>query len=374
MRIKISAFFIIPIVSLSSILAGCSLLDMHPAPAPAPVAVVEENQDNPVRVYFATNREETRRESPGEKFNYVISDKLTYGYCEVSIPPNNAIGVIKTPSVFDWSGTPPSEKYMILLPPHLYTGFDEFSANLDDVNNLFIFIHGYNVGFGDAARRTAQMARDLRFNGKAIFFSWPSKNNLIRYYGDKKAAKITRPFLKKFLSDLAERFPTKNFYLVAHSMGTELLSKTVIELTEKNSPFKDRVKAVVLAAPDINMDKFKKKVIPAYITMNAPVTVYTSTRDRALMLSGWLQGPRAGRNIFGDKYMEIIDASKVDNDLIGHSYYGGNGDVLFDIDSFIRIPAKADERKWLQRTEVESNPVWILPRCISTHVRYKCVK
>ncbi|WP_429550866.1 alpha/beta hydrolase [Paraburkholderia sp. MM5477-R1] len=38
-----------------------------------------------------------------------------------------------------------------------------------------LFIRGFKVGFVDAARRTAQMAYDLGFDGAPVFFSWPSQ-------------------------------------------------------------------------------------------------------------------------------------------------------------------------------------------------------
>jgi len=36
---------------------------------------------------------------------------------------------------------------------------------------IFVFIHGYNTSFEDAARRTGQLAYDLKFPGLAFFFS-----------------------------------------------------------------------------------------------------------------------------------------------------------------------------------------------------------
>jgi esterase/lipase superfamily enzyme len=37
------------------------------------------------------------------------------------------------------------------------------------MKDAFVFIHGYNVSFEDAARRTGQFAYDLKFVGAPIF-------------------------------------------------------------------------------------------------------------------------------------------------------------------------------------------------------------
>jgi esterase/lipase superfamily enzyme len=44
-----------------------------------------------------------------------------------------------------------------------------------------VFVHGYNVTFETAARRTAQLAYDLNFRGVPLMYSWPSKGILAGY-------------------------------------------------------------------------------------------------------------------------------------------------------------------------------------------------
>ena len=53
-------------------------------------------------------------------------------------------------------------------------------------DDAFLFIHGYNVTFEGAARRTAQMAYDLGFNGAAVFYSWPSQGTPTAYTIDEQ--------------------------------------------------------------------------------------------------------------------------------------------------------------------------------------------
>jgi tetratricopeptide (TPR) repeat protein len=40
-------------------------------------------------------------------------------------------------------------------------------------NQALIFVHGYNMSFDNAARRAAQIAYDINFDGATFLFSWP---------------------------------------------------------------------------------------------------------------------------------------------------------------------------------------------------------
>jgi esterase/lipase superfamily enzyme len=46
--------------------------------------------------------------------------------------------------------------------------------------DLFLYIHGYNVGFEEAAIRAAQLGCDLKAKS-TMFFSWPSRSKLQEY-------------------------------------------------------------------------------------------------------------------------------------------------------------------------------------------------
>jgi esterase/lipase superfamily enzyme len=63
-------------------------------------------------------------------------------------------------------------------------------VNKSGKKSAFIFVHGYNVTFEDAARRTAQMSYDLSFDGAPVFYSWPSQGSLGDYLKDGSCAKF----------------------------------------------------------------------------------------------------------------------------------------------------------------------------------------
>ena len=72
-------------------------------------------------------------------------------------------------------------------------------VDLSRRKEVLVFIHGFNVGFEDAARRTARIAFDLRFEGAPIFYSWPSQTGLLSYTVDETNVAWTVPHLKEFL-------------------------------------------------------------------------------------------------------------------------------------------------------------------------------
>ena len=48
----------------------------------------------------------------------------------------------------------------------------------------FVFVHGFNVRFVDALKRTAQLAHDLEVQGPIVSYSWPSRGKLTAYAAD----------------------------------------------------------------------------------------------------------------------------------------------------------------------------------------------
>ena len=56
-----------------------------------------------------------------------------------------------------------------------------------------VFVHGYNTAFDYALYRTAQMAYDLKFDGAAFLYSWPSGGGVAGYGYDRESATQAEP-------------------------------------------------------------------------------------------------------------------------------------------------------------------------------------
>jgi esterase/lipase superfamily enzyme len=308
-----------------------------------------------VRVFYATDRSPTGTPTPAA-FYGADRGSLAYGKCDVSIPRDHRMGALEAPSVWRFEFRQDPEKHVVLLAVQAVGAKGDYyrdlkasvSKSTDD--SAFLFIHGYNVTFEDAARRTAQMAYDLGFSGAPIFFSWPAKGETSAYERDETNVEWATPHLAQFLQELLGQARIKNLYLIAHSMGNRALASAFETLVAAQPGQRSSIREVILAAPDIDADVFRNQVIPALVgtpSSKTYVTLYASSRDRALELSKNFHGyARAGdsANMLLAAGLESIDASAVDTSLVGHSYYADNRSVLSDIFYLVRDHVRACNR------------------------------
>jgi esterase/lipase superfamily enzyme len=101
------------------------------------------------------------------------------------------------------------------------------SVNQSSSKDAFVFVHGYNVSFEDAARRTGQMAFDLNFIGAPIFYSWPSNGTVAAYLQDETNVAWSAPHFRTFLALLSERSGAERIHVIAHSMGNRLVCDAI---------------------------------------------------------------------------------------------------------------------------------------------------
>jgi len=296
---------------------------------------------------------------------------LERGFCEVSIPKQHKLGGLEGPSVLrlEFFEDP---KRDIMLREVSPVAADEFFSDLGECvsgarsQSAFVFVHGYNVSFERAARRTAQMAYDLKFDGAPIFFSWPSQGKLQKYTVDEAAAAWAAPDLKEFLVEVAERCGVRHLHLIAHSMGNRVLTAALRDLSGSSEAELPMFDEVVLTAPDIDADVFRRDLAPKIVRTAKRVTLYASSHDEALALSKQVHGyPRAGDTgglLVVLPGIDTIDVSNVDTSLIGHAYYGSNGTVLADLFGLLHEAKAPSERKWLQSTPFGELTYWIFLR------------
>jgi esterase/lipase superfamily enzyme len=199
----------------------------------------------------------------------------------------------------------------------------------------FVFVHGFDVTFEDAARRTAQLAYDLKFQGVPIFYSWPSRGELAGYPADEATIDWVKPHLKQFLEEVAARSNATSIYLIAHSMGNRALTGALQDIaTEKRSNPVPHFREVVLAAPDIDADVFRQ-LAASIETASDRVTLYASSNDKALAASKdfhqYARAGESGPNLVVVKGIDTVDVSAIDTSFLGHSYIADNASVIADI-------------------------------------------
>jgi esterase/lipase superfamily enzyme len=293
--------------------------------------------------------------------------EVELGVCEVSIPKDHRVGELESPTVLRLEFREDPERHVVLQAVHpepIDQFYADLHASIDRTahKDVFVFIHGYNVGFQNAVRRTAQIAYDLKFDGVAIAYSWPSQEGLLSYTVDETNVDWTVPHLKDFLQGVAERSGAKAVYLVAHSMGNRALATALREMVMEQKAGCPKFAEVVLTAPDVDADEFRRDLAPALVSVAGRVTLYASSNDEALIASRQVHGyRRAGES--GDAMVVVpgvdtVDVSEIDTSFIGHSYYGNNSTVLADLFELIRDSKPPDQRKWLQAMQLGTLKYW----------------
>lgn len=319
-----------------------------------------------VKTFFATDRNLTESTKPSEMFGTGRSI-LTYGTCEVSIPRDHRMGELESPSIWrlEFQGDP--AKHVVLMRS-VIASKDKFFADVaarvreSSKSNAFLFIHGYNVTFEDAARRTAQITYDLGFEGAPVFYSWPSQGTTPAYTVDEQNIEWAQANLISFLDDFFTRSDAQNVYLIAHSMGNRALTRAVTSLLTEKPALRNRLKEVILTAPDIDADVFKRDIAPALTATGRPVTLYASSEDLALVASKKVHGyPRAGdsgQGLVVVPGIETIDTTHVDTSLLGHSYFAEARSVISDMFYLIRNDQRAAQRFGLRPVDTQVGRYW----------------
>ena len=298
-----------------------------------------------VRVFYGTNRAPTGSSVPAEVYGTQRGD-LQVGYLDVTVPETHRQGELETQprwSVFTLFADKATLKrqYVLLdsvkpLPRNAWLQALKGQVKSAPSHDVFVFIHGFNSSFEDAARRTAQLAYDLDFDGTPMMYSWPSQASTTAYTVDEAAVNVSGRRLAEFLEDVVAQSGAERVHLIAHSMGNRALIEA-LQVWMANHDARGRRKAfgqIVFTAPDVDRDYFTD-VIESLGQTAERVTLYASDKDLALKTSQAVHGaPRAGMAgaaIITRPGLDTIDMSSVEADMLGHNYYAANAGAIYDL-------------------------------------------
>ena len=324
------------------------------------VAAPESRHDRAVvKVHFGTNRLRDAKSLESASPPFFTSQNagtLTYGTLDVTIDANHPVGEIK--------------KSVHLYDPPAILQEREFLRQLradlarQSGRKLLVFVHGFNVTFEKAAKRTAQIKHDLPFDGEAAFFSWPSRGNLLGYWADEKSVRDTEPFLEQFLIKLARESNAQSIYIIAHSMGNRAFT-AVYPRVRAALGGKTCIKEIMLTAPDIDAEVFRRDLAPQLMGAGCNTTLYSSTKDKALWGSFLVHGfaKRAGQEVIGLSGLENVDASSTDTSKLGlgHSYYAEQIGLLTDLRDLINGHRPPERTSTLEHHQRQPT-AWMLKR------------
>lgn len=307
----------------------------------APAAEEKSSKEyHTVEVFYGTNRKPTGFQEPNDFYGTERHREgpMQYGRINVSIPLHHTVGVVERPKWYKLEFSEDPKKHVMLLDLETL-GKEEFFGAVgkktkdSPKHEALLFIHGFNVSFPSAIQRTAQIAFDLDFEGTAIAFSWPSQAALEAYTIDQENAVWSVPHLSRFLVDLQEKTDIDEIHIIAHSMGTRVLTQALALAHDEG--FDLKLNNVILAAPDIDADVFKDQILPKISGVAGRLTMYASSGDTALKVSQTIHGNDrlglGGAFLKSIEGMDTVNATDIDTSLIGHAYYGSHRLVVRDL-------------------------------------------
>jgi esterase/lipase superfamily enzyme len=232
-----------------------------------------------------------------------------------------------------------------------------------------VFVHGYNTEFDYALYRTAQMAYDLKYDGAALLYSWPSASGLTGYHYDRESSEQAEPYLRAFLELVVKDTGAKSVSVIAHSMGNMPLLR-VLQTLGPSLPEGVRLNQVILAAPDVDRNLFEN--LAANIRQyGRGITLYCSANDRAMAAARRVAGgiPRAGdvpaEGPLVLAGIDTIDITQTSTDYLSlnHSGYAERSALLNDIGLLLQTGERPPDRRIpiLQKVNTPTGDFWRYP-------------
>ncbi len=290
-----------------------------------------------VEIYVATTREISAQPV---YFSGERAPKLAFAKLRITVPRSHRPGELELPD----SGPGDPAKHFTAtnlqrldLAPVVADVRKDIMRRPANQRDVLVFVHGYNTNFADAVYRFAQIVYDSGFKGVPVLFSWPSRGSLLAYPYDRESAYYSRDFLEANLRGIAHDIGPGRMDILAHSMGTILTLETLRQAAIRgDGTFGGKLRDVMLAAPDVDLDVFKTLMN----VIKRPVTVFVSADDRALDFSRRFAGDKARLGAVSPNDKEtiaelerlgarIIDLSEVSSgDSLNHAKFASSPKVV----------------------------------------------
>ncbi|MBW4709764.1 alpha/beta hydrolase [Roseobacter sp. YSTF-M11] len=223
---------------------------------------------------------------------------------------------------------------------------------------ILIFTHGVRNDFDRALSTLANLWHFAGRNSIPIAFTWPAGNGgPLGYFRDREAGDFSVFHAKELLRLLAEIPDVEDIDIVAHSRGTDVMTKALRELVIYHRGRGVRPKiamktgTLILAAADLDTGVVRQRLqAERFSEAFEQINVYINPNDGALRASSLLtNAPRLGsatsESLMLDEVLQLRKQGLVhfirveDVKGRGHSYFRDNPAVLSDIVLALRTRA-----------------------------------
>jgi esterase/lipase superfamily enzyme len=298
---------------LVGLVAGCAGRPGLDALMPNAEAAVPGESEHVIMV--ASTRQRDKR--PGVFYNGERASTLSFARFDMTVPPTHAPGQIEFPK--QAPGNPATD--MVVRDATFRETPAEFLADLKaqlalrpvGQRKVGIFVHGYNTQFNEAMYRILQLTTDSHAPMVPVLFTWASRGKTEGYLYDNNSATAARDALEETIR-LAFASDAEEVTILAHSMGNWVTVEALRQIKiSGNLPPIERLGAVVLAAPDIDVDVFKTQ-LKRFGKPAKPFIIIVSRDDKALGISDFLAGDKLRVGAYTDD-QELVDLGAVVIDM-----------------------------------------------------------
>lgn len=278
---------------------------------------------------------------PGELYSGERAIGLHFADIAVSIPPAS----VRKPGDVQWPESGPGnplKEFTTISAERIdrEQALDRFYARLRKTphRSVLLFVHGYNTRFEEAVYRFAQVSHDANAPAVPLLFTWPSRGRLLAYTYDRESANYSRDALEAVLQYLVKDKSVNEITVLAHSMGNWVTMEALRQMSIRDKGINPKIKTVMLAAPDIDVDVFRRQVA-SIGDKRPPFYLFVSQDDKALAISRrvWGNNARVGavdpeqepyRSMFAKERINVFDLTKEQSDdSLNHGKFANSRDV-----------------------------------------------
>jgi esterase/lipase superfamily enzyme len=324
-------------MALALALAGCA---GNPVGALQPIAAAAPGSSR-VDMLVVTTRSDVGV-SPGEMFGGERALRPSFADISILIPPDSArtIGEVQWPTSLP---PDPSREFATLSAEKVPAdvALKRFRERLAKVpgRRVLLFVHGYNTRFEESVFRLAQIVHDSKAPVLPVLFTWPSRGKVLGYTYDRESANFSRDALELTLQKLINARDVGEVTLLAHSMGNWVAIEALRQLAIRNGGIHPKIKTVMLAAPDVDVDVFRRQV-EIIGPKRPPFIVILSRDDKALAMSQrvWGDTPRLGaidpndatyHQLLASGGLQVVDLTDMKSaDKLNHGKFAENPEVV----------------------------------------------
>ena len=233
----------------------------------------------------------TRKKEDGI-FGFGRSDGASFLRYDISVPNDRKTGEVTWPASVRRAD--PTKDFLTLADRD-YADAAAFRADVAGAmttrgqRDVVIYVHGFNNTLAESVYRVAQMHYDLKVEGVAVHYAWPSRGSALGYVYDRESALFGRDGLEELLQEVTKA-GAKRVVIVAHSMGGALTMETLRQASIRgDKKVLGALGGVILISPDLDVDLFRAQA-NSMGGLPQPFLIFGNRKDSVLGISSRIAG------------------------------------------------------------------------------------